>query len=66
MINNLLILLYGSRIIVPTALQQNTVDKIHCGHLKLGIQKCLPCSKRSELARLIDAEREMHAQIARG
>ena len=42
-INNLL--LYGSRIIVPTALQQSTVDKIHCGHL--GIQKCLSRSKRS-------------------
>lgn len=43
MVNDLL--LYGSRIIVPTALQPDTVDKIHCGHL--GIQKCLSRSKRS-------------------
>ena len=42
-INNLL--LYGSRIIVPTALQQDTVEKIHCGHL--GIQKCLSRAKIS-------------------
>ena len=33
------ILLYGSRIVVPSSMQESSIEKIHAGHL--GLQKCL-------------------------
>ena len=39
------LLLYNQRIVVPSSLQEETVDKIHSGHL--GVQKCLLRAKNS-------------------
>ena len=39
------LLLYGSRIVVPSLLQASTTEKIHRGHL--GIQKCLSRAQTS-------------------